>query len=73
MPKMEVCSVMSRRGRRIFILAVLLTALAALAVPIYAQMIDNTQAVNPINAGINKSLAQEISAGQSGSGESRRS
>ena len=27
-----------------------------------AQMIDNTQALNPINAGINKSLSQEIGA-----------
>lgn len=28
------------------------------------QMIDNTQALNPINAGINKSLMQEIGAGR---------
>ena len=27
-----------------------------------AQMVDNTQAINPINAGINKSLTQEIGA-----------
>jgi hypothetical protein len=29
-----------------------------------AQMVDNTQAINPINAGINKSLTQEIGAGR---------
>jgi len=29
-----------------------------------AQMIDNTQATNPINAGINKSLADEVGAGR---------
>jgi hypothetical protein len=28
------------------------------------QMIDNTQALNPLNAGINKSLMQEIGAGR---------
>jgi hypothetical protein len=29
-----------------------------------AQMVDNTQAINPINAGINKSLTHEIGAGR---------
>jgi hypothetical protein len=29
-----------------------------------AQMVDNTQATNPINAGINKSLTQEVGAGR---------
>jgi len=42
-------------------------ALAAICAPCDgAQMIDNTQALNPINAGINKSLTQEIGAGEGG-------
>ena len=44
--------------------AVCLVVLGTLAVSAHAQMIDNTQASNPINAGINKSLAQEIGAGR---------
>jgi Di-haem oxidoreductase, putative peroxidase len=46
--------------------AVCLSAAAvALSVgPVHAQLIDNTQATNTINAGINKSLADEIGAGR---------
>jgi hypothetical protein len=34
--------------------------------PAFAQLIDNTQALNTINAGINKSLTDEIGAGRGG-------
>src|SRR4029077_14210504 len=44
--------------------SVCLVVLGTLAVSAHAQMIDSTQASNPINAGINKSLAQEIGAGR---------
>ena len=44
--------------------AVCLIALGTLAVSARAQMVDNTQAINPINAGINKSLTQEIGTGR---------
>src|SRR6266481_8841219 len=44
--------------------AVCLIALGTLAVSVRAQMVDNTQAINPINAGINKSLKQEIGTGR---------
>jgi len=43
---------------------VCLIALGTLAVSARAQMVDNTQAINPINAGINKSLTQEIGTGR---------
>jgi Di-haem oxidoreductase, putative peroxidase len=33
-----------------------------------AQMIDNTQATNPLNAGINKSLSEEVGAGRGNAG-----
>jgi predicted ribosomally synthesized peptide with SipW-like signal peptide len=44
-------------------------ALVALALALggtasLAQMIDNTQATNPIKAGINKSLSEEVGAGR---------
>lgn len=48
--------------RRVVILVVLLAAVGQFAVPTHAQMVDNTQALNPINGGINKSLTQEIGA-----------
>src|SRR5258707_537652 len=44
--------------------AVCLLVLGTLAVSARAQMVDNTQAINPINAGINKSLTQEIGTGR---------
>src|SRR5260370_5790459 len=44
--------------------AVCLIALGTLGVSGRAQMVDNTQAINPINAGINKSLTQEIGTGR---------
>ena len=44
--------------------AVCLIVLGTLAVSARAQMVDNTQAINPINAGINKSLTQEIGTGR---------
>src|SRR5260370_25674404 len=44
--------------------AVWLIALGTLGVSARAQMVDNTQAINPINAGINKSLTQEIGTGR---------
>ncbi len=44
--------------------AVCLIALGTLAASARAQMVDNTQAINPINAGINKSLTQEIGTGR---------
>src|SRR5205814_10253439 len=37
---------------------------AVLVVPVHGQLIDNTQAANTINAGINKSLTAEIGAGR---------
>lgn len=37
---------------------------AVLAMPAHGQLIDNKQATNTINAGINKSLADEIGAGR---------
>jgi hypothetical protein len=52
------------RSADIAILVVFLAALGGFAVPTEAQMIDNTQSINPINAGINKSLVQEIGAGR---------
>src|SRR5438876_2679637 len=39
-------------------------SVALLVVPAHGQLIDNTQAQNAINAGINKSLANEIGAGR---------
>jgi len=39
-------------------------SVAVLVVPVHGQLIDNTQAQNAINAGINKSLANEIGAGR---------
>jgi Di-haem oxidoreductase, putative peroxidase len=39
-------------------------ALLLLGSGAHAQLIDNTQATNPINAGINKSLPEEIGAGR---------
>src|SRR5215472_6432151 len=60
MPKAELCSAVASQRRRIAIFVVLLVALTIFAAQTQAQMIDNTQALNPINAGINKSLAQEV-------------
>jgi hypothetical protein len=57
---------MSLRAHTYF-LAVCLSAAAAVVpcvVPAYGQLIDNTQATNTINAGINKSLVDEIGAGR---------
>ncbi len=45
-----------------FLLCACAGTLTLLALPVHSQMIDNTQATNPINAGINKSLTQEIGA-----------
>ncbi|MFY9583639.1 MAG: hypothetical protein WAR21_04015, partial [Candidatus Acidiferrales bacterium] len=45
-----------------FVLCACAGTLTLLALPVHSQMIDNTQATNPINAGINKSLTQEIGA-----------
>jgi mono/diheme cytochrome c family protein len=39
-------------------------ALLLLGIGVHAQLVDNTQATNPINAGINKSLSDEIGAGR---------
>jgi len=39
-------------------------ALLLMGICAHAQLIDNTQATNPINAGINKSLSDEIGAGR---------
>ena len=44
--------------------AILIVWLGLMAAAAFGQMIDNTQAINPINAGINKSLTQEIGAGR---------
>src|SRR5437763_16159026 len=35
-----------------------------LVAPVHAQLIDNTQATNTVNAGVNKSLSQEIGKGR---------
>jgi len=64
MPKAELCSAVASQRRRIAIFVVLLVALTIFAAQTQAQMIDNTQALNPINAGINKSLAQEVGTGR---------
>src|SRR6266481_1787201 len=45
-------------------IALVAPALALGGAPSRAQMIDNTQATNAINAGINKSLSDEIGAGR---------
>src|SRR5258706_16280493 len=45
-------------------IALVAPALALGGAPSRAQMIDNTQATNPIKAGINKSLADEIGTGR---------
>jgi len=52
---------------RTYVRAVFISAAAMVAGsvgPAYGQLIDNTQATNTINAGINKSLADEIGAGR---------
>ena len=36
----------------------------SLIAPVHAQLIDNTQSTNTINAGINKSLSQEVGTGR---------
>src|SRR5262245_6372826 len=59
-------NVMSLRVRT-YVRAVFISAAAMVAGsvgPAYGQLIDNTQATNTINAGINKSLADEIGAGR---------
>jgi di-heme oxidoreductase (putative peroxidase) len=55
---------MRRPSKFVVVLSSALAAVAAvvLGAGLSAQMIDNTQAINPINAGINKSLTQEIGA-----------
>ena len=40
------------------------TVLLLVTGPAHAQMTDNTQAANPIKAGINKSLSEEIGVGR---------
>src|SRR5215472_14707119 len=64
MLKAELCSAVPSKRRSIAIFLVLLVALTIFAAQTQAQMIDNTQALNPINAGINKSLAQEVGTGR---------
>ena len=64
MRKSEDCPAAVSRARRVAIRFVCLAAFGTLAVSAHAQMIDNTQASNPIKAGINKSLIQEIGAGR---------
>src|SRR5215813_1173630 len=44
--------------------AIAITATLFWATVSQEQLIDNTQATNPINAGINKSLADEVGAGR---------
>src|SRR5215470_9641524 len=64
MVRMQVCVALKSQLRRIRFLVVFLIALAVFIAPIHGQMIDNTQALNPINAGINKSLTQEVGSGR---------
>jgi len=64
MLKAELCSAVPSKRRSIAIFLVLLVALTIFSAATHAQMIDNTQALNPINAGINKSLLQEIGTGR---------
>ncbi len=64
MPRLNLCSAVLGQRRLVSFLGAFVAAVAAFAVPSNAQMIDNTQALNPINAGINKSLTQEIGAGR---------
>ncbi len=53
---------MIQKGMGTFIIGAWLVSLFFIP-PSFAQLIDNTQTLNPINAGINKSLIQEIGAG----------
>lgn len=53
---------MHANDRNSILWGIALGALLLFACPAWAQMVDNTQAINPINAGINKSLTQEIGA-----------
>ena len=53
---------MNRKRMNTFIAGAWLVSLFFIP-SVFAQLIDNTQALNPINAGINKSLIQEIGAG----------
>jgi hypothetical protein len=64
MPKLNLCSAVLGQWRLVSFLGAFVAAVGAFAVPSNAQMIDNTQALNPINAGINKSLTQEIGPGR---------
>jgi hypothetical protein len=52
---------MASGGRRILFTC---TAIVLLAAASQAQMIDNTQATSTANAGINKSLSDEVGAGR---------
>src|SRR5229473_2665817 len=61
MRKDEVCPAAVVRPKHA---AILMLFLGFAVVSASAQMVDNTQAINPINAGINKSLTQEIGAGR---------
>ena len=53
---------MNRKRMNTFIVGAWLVSLFFIP-SVFAQLIDNTQTLNPINAGINKSLIQEIGAG----------
>jgi hypothetical protein len=64
MLRVKVCLAAQSKRKQVAFLVVLVAALGAFAVPSHAQMIDNTQALNPINAGINKSLTQEVGPGE---------
>jgi len=53
---------MNRKRMNTFIVGAWLVSLFFIP-SVFAQLIDNTQTLNPINAGINKSLTEEIGAG----------
>ena len=52
---------MNRKRMNTFIVGAWLVSLFFIP-SVFAQLIDNTQTLNPINAGINKSLTQEVGA-----------
>jgi hypothetical protein len=69
MPKLNLSSAVLGQRKLVSLLGAFAATLGAFAGPSHAQMIDNTQALNPIGAGINKSLTQEIGTGRAFSAE----